>query len=454
VKPTSGSDRIVVSDIIGAYKKYQSSYALLMREVTDLKCTVTKLTAANQMLEGKGYGFSSGGKDSTADKDGAAAQSQLKRVQQKNELLNQQVILCTAENTRLRSAMLAYDEEFEMIVKKINKVNTSRGASGEEGANIVAPDILKLKNNVIEGLNETLSTHRDVIGKELGLSLPPVPDASGKKRKLDGAQESSSVDNSTADAAAAEATSVALKEKDAVIADLRQEESALRAELYVFQRKCGTDVFPFTVDGAGGADSSGSAGESSMGITPASSHDAAFASCSSSTRVLHMKVNPFSEAYGPLVVMGAPGKAKQVLYNNSLNPADPTYWLRVAQTNAAMKLNIDDTGRPISISGTGGSSDAPKPVNTSGDELGSNSNSSMMMDASMIAGAHNTSTMAGGVDPAKMNQRLKAIFKEKIAQFREVVYLLSGYKVGAGPDLLGWAGLVLAVSLSHVVCFV
>lgn len=35
------------------------------------------------------------------------------------------------------------------------------------------------------------------------------------------------------------------------------------------------------------------------------------------------------------------------------------------------------------------------------------------------------------VDPNKMNQRLKEIFKEKISTFREAVYLLTGFKVGS-----------------------
>lgn len=33
------------------------------------------------------------------------------------------------------------------------------------------------------------------------------------------------------------------------------------------------------------------------------------------------------------------------------------------------------------------------------------------------------------MDPNKLNQRLKEMFKEKIATFRESVYLLTGYKV-------------------------
>lgn len=36
------------------------------------------------------------------------------------------------------------------------------------------------------------------------------------------------------------------------------------------------------------------------------------------------------------------------------------------------------------------------------------------------------------VDSQKMNQRLKEVFREKIAEYREAVYLLFGYKVNIG----------------------
>ena len=41
----------------------------------------------------------------------------------------------------------------------------------------------------------------------------------------------------------------------------------------------------------------------------------------------------------------------------------------------------------------------------------------------------NTSTAFGGADSSKLNQRLKEMFKERIASFREAVYLLTGYKI-------------------------
>ena len=41
----------------------------------------------------------------------------------------------------------------------------------------------------------------------------------------------------------------------------------------------------------------------------------------------------------------------------------------------------------------------------------------------------NTSTFLAGADSSKLNQRLKEMFKERIASFREAVYLLTGYKI-------------------------
>jgi hypothetical protein len=55
---------------------------------------------------------------------------------------------------------------------------------------------------------------------------------------------------------------------------------------------------------------------------------------------------------------------------------------------------------------------------------------SMMFEQNPNSSVLNRSVLGGGgVDPNKMNQRLKEIFKEKIATFREAVYLLMGYKV-------------------------
>ena len=61
----------------------------------------------------------------------------------------------------------------------------------------------------------------------------------------------------------------------------------------------------------------------------------------------------------------------------------------------------------------------------------STSSSGSLLDnsLSMNASRANISMSTGGVDSQKMNQRLKEVFREKIAEYREAVYLLFGYKV-------------------------
>jgi hypothetical protein len=43
--------------------------------------------------------------------------------------------------------------------------------------------------------------------------------------------------------------------------------------------------------------------------------------------------------------------------------------------------------------------------------------------------ASSSTAVASVVDPNKLNQRLKEMFREKITAFREAVYLLTGFKV-------------------------
>lgn len=74
-----------------------------------------------------------------------------------------------------------------------------------------------------------------------------------------------------------------------------------------------------------------------------------------------------------------------------------------------------------SILGGGGGGAAAKATTTSGSSSGTSS----------TGGGATGSGGSGGsaVDQAKLNQRLKEMFKEKISTFREAVYLLTGYKM-------------------------
>ncbi len=49
--------------------------------------------------------------------------------------------------------------------------------------------------------------------------------------------------------------------------------------------------------------------------------------------------------------------------------------------------------------------------------------------------ASSSTTATSVVDPNKLNQRLKEMFREKITAFREAVYLLTGFKVHLSHSL-------------------
>ena len=84
-----------------------------------------------------------------------------------------------------------------------------------------------------------------------------------------------------------------------------------------------------------------------------------------------------------------------------------------------------------------------RPRSDSASRRNSNSNSSLDSSLSMnVSRAANNVSMSagsggggGGVDSQKMNQRLKEVFREKIAEYRAAVYLLFGYKVSLSLGL-------------------
>ena len=57
-----------------------------------------------------------------------------------------------------------------------------------------------------------------------------------------------------------------------------------------------------------------------------------------------------------------------------------------------------------------------------------NFNQSILIDKSLNIKS-STGSAANAFDANKLNLRLKELFKERVAQFREAVYLLTGYKV-------------------------
>ena len=130
--------------------------------------------------------------------------------------------------------------------------------------------------------------------------------------------------------------------------------------------------------------------------------------------------------------------------NRLLNPSDPGYWVRTARGDVLARAGHDQSesiadGSSISLDHSktvihGSSGGAPAPGESS----------SLFGDMSLLHGSGGSAgSAAGGVDPTKMNQRLKLIFRERSNQFREAVYLLTGYKVCG----MGWDGMGGAVCL-------
>jgi hypothetical protein len=79
------------------------------------------------------------------------------------------------------------------------------------------------------------------------------------------------------------------------------------------------------------------------------------------------------------------------------------------EENRRLKEAIIRADSNLSIAGPSGDND--------------NGNVSMTLNTSTVA------SKSTAVDAEKLNNRLKAMFREKIACFREAVYLLTGYKV-------------------------
>jgi hypothetical protein len=92
---------------------------------------------------------------------------------------------------------------------------------------------------------------------------------------------------------------------------------------------------------------------------------------------------------------------------------------------------------------TGDKSSAPPPSESSEAAHNQSMDMSMINKPSSSSSASAAATTASIADAAKMNQRLKEMFKERITAFREAVYLLTGYKIdlySAEPSTSGGSG--------------
>ena len=118
--------------------------------------------------------------------------------------------------------------------------------------------------------------------------------------------------------------------------------------------------------------------------------------------------------------------------NKLFNPSDPAYWLRTAYNDILARSKQVSSDSIVTEDPSINLDHSKTTIHSSSQSVGNNVESNTLFgDISLL---HNTTigisnSNTGGVDPNKMNQRLKTIFRERINQFREAVYLLTGYKV-------------------------
>mmetsp|Transcript_31687 Transcript_31687/g.32280 ORF Transcript_31687/g.32280 Transcript_31687/m.32280 type:complete len:267 (+) Transcript_31687:245-1045(+) len=156
------------------------------------------------------------------------------------------------------------------------------------------------------------------------------------------------------------------------------------------------------------------------------------------TKVLHIADNPYASARQQFLK----SRSDMTEEEHRVNIFDEVKRLRT-ENRRLQALCIQHTeeemrSRCASSAGSGGagtgsaagSGETEGEGETETEALGLSMNMSSFGNSTM-----NTSTTGGGsatsvgIDSAKMNKRLKEMFRERISCFREAVYLLTGYKV-------------------------
>ena len=146
------------------------------------------------------------------------------------------------------------------------------------------------------------------------------------------------------------------------------------------------------------------------------------------SQVLHLKANP-TNGFGALQSTNSASNSlmpfttnresiggKSVVISSAPPPNTPISMEILSselhglkEENRRLKEAIIRADSNVSLMGSNGDSE--------------NGNASMLLSTSTAA------SKSTAVDADKLNNRLKAMFREKIACFREAVYLLTGYKV-------------------------
>jgi len=160
-------------------------------------------------------------------------------------------------------------------------------------------------------------------------------------------------------------------------------------------------------------------------------------------QVLHLAYNPVTVATAAKSATSTTATATPFSHKVFSNPLDELKHLRAENSrlrDMALQQSEDSlntTAKRAESTGGGGASSGsisgaigPAGVDTS-------MNMSAFVSAGSVSDRPVTSGTGSQLDSNKLNLRLKELFRERIASFREAVYLLTGYKVSPW-DWCGW----------------
>jgi hypothetical protein len=143
-------------------------------------------------------------------------------------------------------------------------------------------------------------------------------------------------------------------------------------------------------------------------------------------QVLHLKSNPSLQRF-----QMNPDDTQSITEGN-LSGGDldkqPSYFVTPMDELRHLKAQVK-CGKLVQPVASDSADGSKRPRSDSASNRSSTGGGSVDTSISLNVSRANMSINSGGVDSQKMNQRLKEVFREKIAEYREAVYLLFGYKV-------------------------
>eukprot|EP00603_Paraphysomonas_imperforata_P004455 CAMPEP_0114419764 /NCGR_PEP_ID=MMETSP0103-20121206/4203_1 /TAXON_ID=37642 ORGANISM="Paraphysomonas imperforata, Strain PA2" /NCGR_SAMPLE_ID=MMETSP0103 /ASSEMBLY_ACC=CAM_ASM_000201 /LENGTH=770 /DNA_ID=CAMNT_0001588209 /DNA_START=17 /DNA_END=2329 /DNA_ORIENTATION=- len=357
----------------------------VLRLLSGIQSKCASLLNSNGILENKVSELTSSQQRASlqvqqAELDLTDKTNKVTQLENSNALLRQQSKLYEGEVLSLRSLLKTFDTEMLMFGNKKKRSRTSMETSTEQGKDEAPSEVsvvMKLKNQEIEILQREISQLREEGAEAL------------KKLTSDVGKLSSTSTHPPTDSAD---SSELLAEVKREVKVYHEKYNSLKEEMYWFQKVAGFDFIP------------------------------------QQTKVLHLKSNPSLERYQ---IQGEGEQAQSITEGSgSGEQKAPSYFVTPIDELNHLK-GLIKAGKLVPSSSTDSSESSKRPRS---DSASNQSSTGGGLDSSSLnASRANVSMSAGGVDSQKMNQRLKEVFREKIAEYREAVYLLFGYKVDLMP---------------------